>query len=359
MAYQIGLDRYLGIGREGTHGTPVKSQALCSLIGGGLASSAGAIESRSLSVADRMVKDILPGRILWNGSYDIEVQPEGGFLIALLALLGSHADTGPTDEAYTHVFKTSGTPDPVTFAEIAQQETPFASIFRGGYVTGMNFASDANSDDILTASLQCVGQEEWVYDETTGDTDWANIAASFALSTSPLFTGLHLGVSLDGGSNLNTDVTGGNFGISSAVRPLVTCDRSRVAANHRFGRQAVTGTVNLMFSTMAELAEYFGLASVSYTLQPGTVLGEYDLEYDWLSGDLIGSGDTYYQFTLGVTNAKVLARSAPVAGDDAIIQSISWKAIYNDTDESDVIATMVNSEAATYLDSTGTAISVY
>ncbi len=355
---QIGLDTYLGIGREAVAGTPVKAQALASFIPrDSMGHQTTTIESQSGSVPDRMLRDIKPG--LWHeqGTLNVEVQPEGGFLVALLALMGAHADTGPTDLCYTHTFKTSGTPDPVTLVEIMQQETPYAHVYPGGYIYGMELG--INKDGILEAALQAMAQKVWEYDATKGGTSWANVVNSFATSTSPTIPGIGLGISLDGGSTIDTDVLpDGNLGVASSIKPLHTLNRSRHPSRFGFGRQLVSGTFNKLFSTMDEVKKFFGLSSGAlYTLQPGTVLGEYDLVYDWI-GELAGT-TTYYELKARMRKAKLIAYSAPIAGEEEIVQQLGWKAIYDSGSASDVEFTIVNKDAATYLDATGTAISVY
>ncbi len=144
-----------------------------------------------------------------------------------------------------------------------------------------------------------------------------------------------------------------NFSRTMNSRDVLNLNRGPVA--HYVGKTVNTGTITMYFSTELEMQRYFGqvdAASIPY----GALKKIRTIPLDFLIQGETNASGFQNQFDLYVPKASYKKVGQPVAGPDAIMQQVSWKAYHDTALGSNFRMRVRNQETLTALQTTGTVI---
>lgn len=317
-----GYETKVGIGIEGTAGTPVKAQQLLYHRSDSVEGEYNNITSRALA-SGRFPAQSAAGSASVAGSVVIEPTFKGISRV-LYAALGAYTHGAGPDPYQDQISVSATGPKPIThiIAKGLKDATgAIIEVHKGCYVNQLTLAADL--DEFLLATLDMVGRGEKVYGNTT-----ANDTALFgtaALDTSAALSYTMGSVTLNGASTC--DVRNMTVTVNNQMREKrgLCASAGRFPAGHNPGMVEVTLDANLYFSSDAERRRLMGVASgASYP---------YEATATQIDGAAVLTftvdAATNKSVELSLPRLQYLTAPAPVEGDDFIMQAITARALYH------------------------------
>lgn len=247
-------EKDLSFGREATQGTAVKTTAYLEVLDTNIDTYAENIQSRAIRKNRAMPAKAAVGRTGAGGSFSIELTPEKW--TAILPGFLKHISTtgaGP----YTHLFKLAQSNEIATFTFV-QTAGITKSVFPGGMVS--SFSVNATLDDSVTANVNVMCRDEWVYLPGQSGTNDSYIVGGTA-GYDTLANGFY---SFTGATvEIDDEVRGckiSNFSIdvSQAVTEVRGLCRKRRVSGHIAGPFMVSANFDMYFDSEVQLRKFLG-----------------------------------------------------------------------------------------------------
>lgn len=346
MAEGLGSLSYVGIGIEGTVGTPVRAQSLADFRSAGMKPLSSYILSQSIRNR-RSFDRVVPGSVGMSGDLVTELQPEGANSKLLYALLGTPTTVTGGGIA-THTFKTVNSVTPVGATILVNRGQNDLEVFYGSVCMSAEF--NCAIDEIVLATWSLLARQSGIYQYSADEYLVKNSAAAYDGNAPMTFVGAQLKIA----GATTSDARSARFRINNSTIPKVVVKRQRQVEGHLHQDSVVEGSIDLYFNGVAELRRWLGNAGSTFPFKHSetTILttGTISLE---MAGD---SGAATEHLYLQTNTAFWTDLDQNIGGRGPIMQTINFQSLYDADDVSDVIAELTNGEAAAAITTAGTNI---
>ena len=334
MGEAVAWRGFAGFGLEGTEGTGVKSVYKVDLLSESLQGQGEPIIVPIINQS-RMDDKVVMGPYESAGDISVAVTPDI-FTTLLYSTLTSLASAG-TSAPYTHVFKTGSTLKALT-AQI--QRGDFYHVYPGLKVARLSFK--AVVDAILQATISFGGRaKEKVYNSENSD-------AGVVYSSNDPFVFLQGALTLHGSSDVLTNDWDVNIDTGLLRNRAIGSGR---AHNRAFaGRSRISGSFNRLFEDIEAHRRWMGASSSSYPISVGDAV-------QFAQAVLLFTASA--SLTLQIDIPKLYYKASGPAlenADGTVMQRCSFGAKKDSSSGSDIVVTVVNSEANAAITTNGTAI---
>ncbi len=151
---------YLGL--ESCQGIPHKAQWGAEYISGNINRDVQKVFSRALRNAPAMRRKVVMGKVMWEGSFEVEITPEGPFMLLLYAALKLDSTTTlSTPTRYRHRFANKFGAKSLTMVH-QYGDTRF--VYPGCRVTNISFSFSKDQDSVLMASVSVLALDQIIYE---------------------------------------------------------------------------------------------------------------------------------------------------------------------------------------------------
>lgn len=310
MVQAIGANAFLSFVEESTWGTTPGSPSMQLLKAAtyGETLSANMEELRSNSInGNRAVEYVRGGNFDVGGGIPFEL-PLLGFATILKHVLGDNATTGAGP--YTHTIKRGTLPAGLTiekgFSDISQY-----FVYTGVKINSMDFT--ISNSGLVTGTLNVLGK------------DVSASGTSLGTPSSTTHTPIvhHEAAVNEGGASATV------LGITGTITNNLKADDYNVGSRYRAalgeGKGDITGTVTFLFEDLTYFNKWLNETATSL-----------DVAFTVSGGSLV----------IDFPNVRYTGQASPaIETDQGLVVAMNFRAIYDNTDLSDVVITVTNSEA--------------
>ncbi len=344
-----GVQTKLGIGREGTYGTPVQAQKMVDRKSGTLDMEFKDPDHETL--ANRtMDTDSVRGPSEVMGTVKITPSPEG-FTRFICAMLGDPTTVNTPAVAGSPAVASYNTHSWLdTFVQAAQTLTevkgPSFIAYPGCKADGMtlNVDKEQNTPIEMDFDMRALNRLLYILESSLG-TDVA------PFDPLPAWSAVEASLSISGAVSLVSKTFAMNF--KKGIKPRQVLNGNTGPVSHYVNKSTLTGTIGQYFSTEAEMRAYYGVldaqaapygASRKIRTQPLALT---------LASE-VNAGGYINSLQLLIPRASYKKVGQPVQGPDEIMQSTEWKAYHDLATGSGFKLVLVNGESLAQITSPGT-----
>lgn len=258
MALGFGYNSYIGVGTEGTYGTPATRTVFVEHNGETLAQADDVIEGNSVYRSEQDVDNFTQARKTVGGNFTLDVRYEGAEKFVLQAMGTSATTTMITGSAYKHIFSLADDLPVGLCLEVDRDVSNF--LYHGVKINTMTLSQD--NTGILNASFDVICEDEGTVAATTP-----------SFSTTDYFMFDDAVVAYDG-------TTQAIKSLSLSLNNSLTTDRYQFGSRltkepERSGRIEVTGDMEVEFDGTINWSRFkdAGTGSLSATYTGATISG--------------------------------------------------------------------------------------
>lgn len=325
---------FLGIGLEGTPGTPVVSKYELDLVSETLHGVGEPIRSRAIN-RTRSVKKAVQGPYSAEGDLVVEWTPD--MVTTLLYCAFAKATTGSSDP-YTHVF-TPGADLRSFTAQIKRDDVYF--IYPGLYINRISIR--AVIDQILEGTFNVQGRaKEVLYDVEKSD-------GAIAASSADPFVFLQGAVTLHGTPNTDTNNWDIQFGTGLQRNKGLGAGRAHNRAHE--GDSTCTGSFDIVFDTVEAHRRWMGASASTYPILVGDAV-------QTAAAQLVYTASATRKLQIDIPKLYYTASEPAVRGREGlIIQRCQFASLYDAVTTGEFKITVINGEQGSAITTAPTAIS--
>jgi hypothetical protein len=349
--HAIGADSWLAFAQETTPGTAVKGKVLLDMVSSSLQQNVENGYSRALTKRRARPVKIWIGRSGGGGSVEFEMTPEKWVQL----LPGIMKRTGTTgSNPYTHTFKV-GEMDDMKFFTFVQRLGDFREVFAGCMLDSMEIS--VGMDSAVSISAGVIATDYYVYDENSAGSSDEYILGSTAgydsvANSINAFTGVKAVID-------SVDDPGFVQSVRVALRQNV---QERRGLNRKRGPAGlfplgfeVEVDFSMYFVNEAQFLKFLGNSAKEFPARTQKSIQLQQMDFK-MAGAL---GATTQEITFSIPKMMFTAISKPINDEGAIMLDCSGLATYDDiTQLSNLVVTILNSEASTVFDPSTDTITV-
>lgn len=347
----VGAESYCAFDIETTAGTPVKAKTMLECTSNGLDSDAENLVSAAYSQNRARPRKVAVGQAGAGGSISFEFTPEKCWrLLPGLMKKTLTADNG--DGTYTHTFKAALSNEIVTYTFVSKVGA-FRFVYPGCMISSFNIS--AGLDRVVTGDIGVMARYEYMYDyKAAGTNDEYILSGSAAYDSAT--NGLLSFVGADVWFNDVQDrglVQDFNLSLAQDVRARRGLARKRGVTSHFPGGFTASVSFNMYFENENRMRAFLGINDTDFPTG-----AEKNIIFEKLLFVCRGAveDDQVYEFEIPKVMYTTIRK--PVNGEGEVMLSCSGVAVYNESDLSNIIVRITNSEPGTVFDASTDTITV-
>lgn len=351
-----GIQTLIGVGRELTYGTPVMAQKLLDRKSGGLEITFQDPDHESLQNITTDLESV-PGTSKVAGTIKHTVTPEG-LTRAICALLGdpttvttpAHVSGGPNDPAipafYTHTWL--DTPGPRSAVTINEQKGPLFICHPGSVAAGLTVSIDKTQNTPIEWDMEYMSLNQLHYPSLT-----ALGLDTAGMDPLPAFGPSQAQVSIAGAVTDDAQKMALAFKNNTKSRDVLNLFRGPTGFYK--GKTDLTLTLDMFFSTDAEMKVFFGVLDAQATPY-GASKRVRTVPFQTMMQSELNANNYLNQFFLICPRCSYKKVGQAVNGPDEIKQAVELRAYHDPGTGSCFKLQAVNGETHAAIIAPGTAV---